>query len=472
MAWLLTPAQLFHPDLWKKQVQELGIKQVILWEDPTFFGDRRGDAFGRPILKLNRLRLAYLRACCDAFCQEYKVDCVHVDSLWEKPIQTRYASLKEVHLFDPCDRVFEQRLEKYVDKVVYYPSPQWLASQEQLEQYSVGKKRLMHHHFYEWMKKSFPEVHQLNKVKSQDVYNRNPLTEEAIRNLEEVGDIQTKAHRKWIQQAVEWVNGHKVFKNYPGADQDILLETLANIAITHKEARDWLKDFIQNRFASFGEYQDAMYNTLNPRQRYLYHSGISPMINNGLLIPREVLEAVKVKGVNVATYEGFVRQILGWREYCRLYYRHFTKTDIKKNVFQSQGRLPKEWYQISEGNMIQNTIAKAWRTGYLHHIERLMIMANWMNLHQIKPDEVYNWFYEFALDSYSWVMVFNVYSMGTWNDGGLAMRKPYISSSSYLIRMGRFSPKEDWVDPWDQSYHTFIKRNRPILKHTVLANLV
>jgi deoxyribodipyrimidine photolyase-related protein len=470
MAWLLTPSQLFHPTLWKKQVKDLGITQVLLWEDPVFFGDRRGDAFGRPILKLNRLRLAYMRACCDAFCQEYKIECIHVDSLWNLPIKDRYASLKEVHLFDPCDKVFEKRLETFVPKVVYYPSPQWLASREQLEKYGLGKKRLMHHHFYEWMKGTFPDVHQLNKVKSQDIYNRNPLTEEAIDNLEEVRDIQTKTHQKWIHEAAEWVEGHKIFGSYPGADRATILETLANVAVTHKEARDWLKDFIRVRYSSFGEYQDAMYNTLNPRVRYLYHSGISPMINNGLLTPREVLEAVK--GGSVATYEGFVRQILGWREYCRLYYLHFTKTDIKKNVFKSQGRLAKNWYQIKEGDMIQNTIAKAWRTGYLHHIERLMIVANWMTLHQIKPDDVYNWFYEFALDSYSWVMVFNVYSMGSWNDGGLAMRKPYISSSQYLMRMGRFSAKEPWVEPWNQSYRAFIMKNKEILKHTVLANLV
>lgn len=471
MAWLLTPAQLFHPSLWMKVVKELGLK-IILWEDPVFFGDRQGDAFGRPVLKLNRLRLAYIRACCDAFCQEYKIECVHVDSLWTLPIEQRYASLKEVHLFDPCDKLFEKRLEKYVDKVIYHKSPQWLASREQLEDYGKGKKRLVHHVFYEWMKGTFPEVHTLGKVKSQDIYNRNPLTKEAIGELEAIGDIQTKKHRNLVKEAVMWVVGHKVFGNYPGPNKDTMIDTLMTVAITHSEARDGLNEFIHKRYSSFGEYQDAMYNDLNPRIRYLYHSGISPMINNGLLTPREVLDAIKVKGVSVSTYEGFVRQVLGWREYCRLYYLHFTKNEIKKNVFKSQGRLPKSWYQIKEGDMIQNTITKAWQTGYLHHIERLMIIANWMNLHQIKPDEVYSWFYEFALDSYSWVMVFNVYSMGTWNDGGLAMRKPYISSSSYLIRMGRFSPKESWVEPWNQSYREFIERNRNILKHTVLANLV
>lgn len=471
MAFLITPAQLFEPRLWKDRVKALGINRVIVWEDPCFFGDRRGDAYGRPFLKLNRLRLAYTKLCCSLFCSKYKVERVAVEDLWDLAMKDRYKLLnEEVHLFDPCDEVFEKRLEKYV-RVVYHDSPQWLASAEQLKTYGKGRTKLMHHHFYEWMKGMFPEVHSVS-TKSQDVYNRNPLDDAGIVGLEKIEDLGAK-RVKSIVEAVDWVMNHPVFRSYPGADRPTMIETLRTVPATHQEAMDALKDFIQVRFAKFGEYQDAMYNSLDPKIRYLYHSGISPMLNNGLLTPRMVLEEVyRAKNIGVASYEGFVRQILGWREYCRLYYRHFNKKEVRVNRLKAMRKLDKRWYEIREGDLIENTIAKAWRTGYLHHIERLMIVANWMTLHSVKPDDVYNWFYEFALDSYSWVMVFNVYSMGTWSDGGLAMRKPYISSSHYLMRMGRFSSKEPWVEPWNQSYKRFLEKNRDVLKHTVLANLV
>jgi deoxyribodipyrimidine photolyase-related protein len=100
-----------------------------------------------------------------------------------------------------------------------------------------------------------------------------------------------------------------------------------------------------------------------------------------------------------------------------------------------------------------------------------MVMANYMTINEIHPDNIYKWMYEFSLDSYDWVMIFNSYSMGSWSDKGHAMRKPYISSSNYVLRMSS-AKKGEWTTVWDDKFKSFIQKNKQIIKHTQLANLV
>jgi len=113
--------------------------------------------------------------------------------------------------------------------------------------------------------------------------------------------------------------------------------------------------------------------------------------------------------------------------------------------------------------LIDYVIQTAFKYGYLHHIQRLMIMSNFMNLCGISPKEAYKWFMEFAIDSYDWVMIGNVYSMGMFADGGLSMRKPYISSSSYILRMSDY-PRDNWTKVWDLLYRAFWTKHAAKLK--------
>jgi deoxyribodipyrimidine photolyase-related protein len=135
--------------------------------------------------------------------------------------------------------------------------------------------------------------------------------------------------------------------------------------------------------------------------------------------------------------------------------------------------LPNGWYNTNGVgvSIIDSAIRDAWQYGYLHHIRRLMVVANFMTLSGIHPHQVFAWMYEFSLDSWDWVMVFNVYSMGTWSDGGHAMRKPYVSGSNYLRKMAHMKDKEE-LQMWDEMFEAFVKKHAHILLHTQLANIV
>lgn len=208
--------------------------------------------------------------------------------------------------------------------------------------------------------------------------------------------------------------------------------------------------FLKQRFKNFGAYEDA----IDDRSQYMFHSGISVFLKNGLLTPHQVvadtMKYVKTHtgrdGIPMSSVEGFIRQIIGWREFCRLYYVVVPPKVYHKNALHATvTRINKCWYDGTTGiPIVDRTIRDAFAYGYLHHIRRLMVMANYMTLSRLHPDLVYKWMYEFSLDSWDWVMVFNCYSMGTYSDGGTATWKPYISSSAYIKKMSHESS-----GPWE-----------------------
>ena len=157
------------------------------------------------------------------------------------------------------------------------------------------------------------------------------------------------------------------------------------------------------------------------------------------------------------SYEGYIRQLF-WREYQRYCYRYF---DFDKlNYFGNNKKLSNKWYNGSLGILpVDNAIKKGFDTGYLHHIERLMIVGNYMMISGIKPHEGYKWFMEFSCDSYEWVMKQNVLDMVFCVSGGKTMRKPYISKSNYIITMSDYK-KGEWSEKWDQMYVNFAKKNK------------
>ena len=204
------------------------------------------------------------------------------------------------------------------------------------------------------------------------------------------------------------------------------------------------------------------------------------MLNIGLLTPQEVIDRVvefrkaHPSKIPMAAYEGFIRQVIGWREYQRYIYVTIGPKIRKMNHFGNKRRLTQAWYDGTTGiQPVDDAIKMGFRDGYLHHILRLMVVGNFMNLVGIHPDEAYRWFMEFALDAYDWVMIGNVYSMAMWADGGMTMRKPYISSSKYILDMSNYSAKgSKWPKKWDAVYHHFIDRNGDALLRTYHAGIV
>jgi deoxyribodipyrimidine photolyase-related protein len=195
------------------------------------------------------------------------------------------------------------------------------------------------------------------------------------------------------------------------------------------------------------------------------------MLNLGLLTPREVVNrALKRKNIPLPSLEGFIRQIIGWREFMRGAYN---TAPLRSNFFGHKRKLTRGWYDGTTGLLpLDIVIRRIQQYAYAHHIERLMIVSNIMLLCEIHPDEVYRWFMELFVDSSDWVMVPNVYGMGQLADGGSFATKPYISGSSYILRMSDY-PRGDWCDVVDGLYWRFIdKHRRFFLKHPRMSVMV
>jgi deoxyribodipyrimidine photolyase-related protein len=244
------------------------------------------------------------------------------------------------------------------------------------------------------------------------------------------------------------------FGDHPGAQDEFWLP------VTHASAERWLEDFLHTRFRHFGTYEDA----LTVRSDFVYHSALSPLLNVGLLTPREVLDKVlsfaRAERVPINSVEGFVRQLIGWREFVRGVYRTHGRQLAQGNAWHADRKLTPAWYTASTGLLpLDHVIAKVGRLGYAHHIERLMVVANLMNLAGVHPREAYRWFMEMFVDAYPWVMAPNVFGMGLASDGGIFTTKPYICGSNYLRKMSDYAAGP-WCDVVDGLYWRFVLRNQ------------
>jgi len=234
---------------------------------------------------------------------------------------------------------------------------------------------------------------------------------------------------------------------------------------THQSADDWLNLFLDERMQDFGAYEDALVQN----ESFLNHSVLSPMLNCGLITPDQVINKTLSfqDKYPLNSIEGFLRQIIGWREFIRGIYISKGSQERTLNFFDFKRKIPASFYDGSTGILpVDTTIKKVQKTAYNHHIERLMILGNFMMLCEFDPDEIYQWFMEHYIDAYDWVMVPNVYGMSQFSDGGLMSSKPYISSSNYLKKMSDF-PNGEWQEIWDALYWRFINLNRDLFKKNI-----
>ena len=234
--------------------------------------------------------------------------------------------------------------------------------------------------------------------------------------------------------------------------------------IDFKSTRKWLQQFLEQRFLEFGAYEDAIV----PENSILNHSVLTPMLNTGLISPKEVIDVslayAKEHGVPINSLEGFVRQIIGWREFIRGIYEARGSDERTHNFWKFHKKIPKSFYTGTTGILpIDQTIKKILKTGYCNHIERLMVLGNFMMLCEFDPNEVYKWFMELFIDSYDWVMVPNIYGMSQFSDGGLMASKPYISGSNYLMKMSNYK-KGEWQATWDGLFWRFMDVHRGFFK--------
>lgn len=371
----------------------------------------------------------------------------------EKLAQTLKAQpqIQELITYQVEDRFMEERLRQWCEEHNIHfrqvDSPKFLFPLSDFEAYLKEYKKPFQHTYYQRQRRALDILMEedgspLHGQWSFDADNRKKLPQKIS-----LPELQAAELTQYDREVIDLV--HKLFEDHPGSTENF------GWATTRKEALRQLEDFIQQRLDQFGPYEDA----LEKEYTFLYHSTLSPYLNMGLLRPREVLEAALNRHykqeVHYPSLEGYVRQIIGWREFLRGMY-HFR--DLEGNHFGHQRKLSSAWYTGDTGiPPLDDTIRKAQRYGYTHHIERLMVAGNIMLMAELDPQEVYRWFMEMYVDSADWVMVPNVFGMSQFADGGTFATKPYISGSNYIRKMSHY-PKGDWCDIVDGLYWRYIDR--------------
>lgn len=498
---ILYPNQLYHPTIIKKCLDmKLGHPvtkiNIIMLEHPVYFGNR-GQPYGQ--MRFNRLKLLYQLATTRYYLEKtlapglasqlglVKIITNKSASITRTQItqQIKLAKCSAVYYFDPADIIIKRELDHLAKSLAPHPvtqitNPGFLCSLEDLASYHKSKsspESYTHASFYNWQRDRLNTEIGLYGHKTYDTENRDKLPANiTIPGLPSQESLQTHA-KPYINRAIKIIQASRIWSKFPGPLEPEALQ----FPISHEASTKWLENFCVHRLAQFGKYQDAIDGQ---GRNFLFHSCISPMLNIGLLTPDQVLQTVSsyykahksANNISIQAYEGFIRQVIGWREYQRYIYMYIGEQMRTSNHFGNNVRnLGPAWYNGTLGiKPVDDAIRMAFQDGYLHHILRLMVMGNFMNLAGIHPHTAYKWFMEFSLDSYDWVMVGNVYSMAFWADGGLTMRKPYISSSAYIYKMSTYPQKsgQDWAKLWDSAFHYFIDRNANKLERTYYAGLV
>lgn len=444
---------LFPNQLFKKKYIPKNVKNIYLIEEPAFFG------FREKFYNFNKLKLILHRASMKYY-YDYLKSSYNIFYIDFNDVNYNIFNEKNLLAFHYYDYFLNDKLKNLNIKFLDTPN-QVIKDIEFTEYYQSKKntKKLKHTDFYNFVKQ---KLNILTNTKSQDKYNQNAPDKSHVEiKIPKLNNNDLK----YINESKKYITKH-FSSNYGNIDDFIY-------PISHKSSDLWLNSFIKNKFSCFGKYQDAIHN----KDNFMYHSIISPMLNIGLLNPLEIIKKIndeynKNKNIKLNDYEGFIRQIIGWRTYQILIYKFKYNEIIKSNIFNNTNRITKKFYNGNVGiPIIDFYIKNAFKYGYLHHIIRLMVISNFMNLCEIHPDDVYTWFMEFSVDSYDWVMVCNVYSMALWADGGIVMTKPYISSSNYLLKLSNFN-KDEWTDIWNSLFYNFINKNKKILNHTIYKNSV
>jgi len=286
-----------------------------------------------------------------------------------------------------------------------------------------------------------------------DADNRKALPKKGV----DIPPLPQLAHDEITRAVIAEVDER--YPEHPGKAADFWLP------VTPEDSRDWLDVFIAERLNDFGRYEDAM----KADEPFLFHAIISPMLNIGLLTVEEVVAAATRTDAPLASVEGFIRQVIGWREYMRGMYRAHPKLE-HVNALHLEKRIEKYWYsgQRMPSDLpipVRTVLERVHEWGYAHHIERLMVLGNWFLLQGYAPRQVNDWFLALFVDAYDWVMVPNVMGMSQFADGGFVATKPYVSGGAYLQRMGSWWPsaQEAKDSVFTDAYWEFLERHEDVL---------
>lgn len=449
--FLIFPHQLFENIELLKSFDE-----VYLIEEQLFF---RQYKFHKQKLVLHRASMKYY----ESFLKRNKIPVQYIESTQEQQdIRILISEFKvqkpiRIEYYDVCDDWLHSRIQEVCLQnniaCKTHPSELFLTSSQNLESYFGSKKKYFQTDFYIQQRKRLKllidEKQQPSGGKwSFDADNRLKYPKE-----KKAPTIEFPKINSYYQEAINYVE--KNFSDHYGTISESFV-----YPSTHEESRIWLSQFLKDRFLEFGEYEDAIVET----ESVLHHSVLTPMLNIGLLTPGQIIDTTihfaNENHIPINSLEGFIRQIIGWREFIRGVYLYKGRKERSRNFWQFKRKIPASFYNGTTGiEPIDATIKKVLKTGYCHHIERLMLLGNFMLLCEFDPDEVYQWFMELFVDSYDWVMVPNVYGMSQFADGGIMATKPYISGSSYVLKMSNYR-KGNWCEVWDALFWSFMNKQR------------
>ena len=429
MKRVLFPHQLFHREY---------EKDLVLIEHPRFFSD----------YCFHKQKLVLHRASMKSFQEDREVkDYIEQDGDIERPFREN----TRLSFYRPEDRKLrewiQEQAQKHETEITIEESPMFLTDMEENRKY-FQENSYYHSNYYKRQRKRLNVLMEKGKPVggkwSFDPENREKMPED-----HKAPDIP-EFSSEYVEEAKDYVEDN--FPGNPGSLENFIYP------VKREQALENLEDFLDKRLEKFGKYQDAFDKDL----QYGYHSLLSPSLNIGLITPDEVVEKTlekhKENRYPLNSLEGFLRQIIGWREFIRALY-HLEPGMKEENFWGAENQLPREFY-TGETDLppIDRSIERVQENGYTHHIERLMVLGNVMLLLEIDPDEVHRWFMEMFIDSYDWVMTPNIYGMSQYSYTDM-MTKPYISSSNYVQKMSNY-PDGEWCRSWDGLYWQFIKKHR------------
>ena len=450
--------QLFHP----KELKKLGCEEVFMAED---YGLCTYE-------KHHKLKLyLYLTSM-----REYK------DELEKASIKVNYFKLDErkknedyssflikflkkekissINIFEIEDKPFEASLTRSLNdsKILknIHDSPMFLLSKNEFKSLAKVNKTYRMASFYKEMRKKYNILIDENGKPFGEKWSLDDENRKKIPLGTEIPELPSFKLSKHHSEIVELIE--KNFNSHPGSIQNIWFP------VKRKDAIKQLNQFLKQRFSNFGIYEDAMVEG----QNFLFHSCLSVNMNIGLLTPKEVVKKALKYGekesVPLNSLEGFIRQIIGWREFIRGIYIEEGNFQKTQNYWNHKNKLSSSWYEGTTGlDPLDDAIKTTLNDGYIHHIPRLMVISNIMNLSGVNPKEIYKWFMEMYIDSSEWVMVPNVFGMATYADGGLLSTKPYTCGSNYILKMSNYE-RGNWCDTVDGLYWRFTEKNIQFFK--------
>ena len=364
--------------------------------------------------------------------------------------------IQEVSFFEIEDKKFEKRIISFIKKlnikINMISSPMFMCSRIDFKEHIELNKNNLMANFYKYIRKKNNILIESNGQPvggkwSFDKDNRKKIPKDTKISL--FPKINETEHTHDLKPIIE-----NMFPKHQGSTDNFWLATNVN------DVNKLLNFFIKEKSNLFGDYED----TVTQQNNIVFHSALSPYLNLGLVTPDTIIKKILLHHdktpIKLNSLEGYIRQVLGWREFMRGVYQNYSLEMESKNFFDHNRKMKNCWYEGNTGlPPLDHAIQNATTYGWSHHNERLIILYNIMNLCKIHPTIVYKWFMEMFVDSAEWVMVPNVYGMGLYSDGGIFATKPYICGSSYFLKMMDFK-KGDWCNTMDGLYWRFIDKNR------------